>query len=305
MSHVSYEVLSALTPIKLNYTYNTTEPLLEQTTTYNTGLNVNALAGTKNYQDISFNNETCLILTSSVNLNNIFSTLLFENNFFGSVFLRPRNTPLYYLSYNNILNSLTLSLSGTQIYISPVPESKEVELIVERQYVQIEERYPYEVILSDKSLDPESIHRQRFLCTIQDNTVTFKTKTNTGYRYLGMCSDGTLRATGNILNDAVFNDYVFNIDYVAVNTGVHGFIPVNDYITYYFDIESGVNNKNLTINKTFSDNPNNYLLSFTFHEIVNNNTTNINIANLKNVVTPAGSLATVDNSYSKEPLLSN
>lgn len=304
MSSIEYNTLTALRPVQLNYTYNTTEPLLARQTTYDTGLNTYNLDGTKQFQDITFNNETCLILTSSVSLSTFFSTKLFENNFFGSVYLKPRNSAIYYVSYNRGLNSLYLSPSATQIYISPISATNEVELIAERKYIQVEENYPYEIILSDKALDPESIHRQRFTCILQNNTISFKTKTNTGYRYLGFCTDGILRATGAVLNSSILNDYVFNIEYVAVNTGIHGFIPINDYITYYFDFEDGTNNKNVTVNKTFNDNPNNFLLSFTFENIVNNNT-DINIANLKNIITPAGGIATVDNSYTKTAITSN
>lgn len=298
MSSITYKSLSALKPINLNYAFNSTEPLLKQQVTYDTGLNTQILEGTNQFQDISFNNDTCLVLTSSINLSAFFSTKLFENNFFGSVLLRNRNSEINYVSYNPFLNSLYLSLSASQIYIQPVTDSKEVELIVERKYIQVKENYPYEIILSDKTLDPESIHRQRFIPTIQNNTISFKTKTDTGYRYIGFCTDGILRATGTVLNESILNDYVFNVEYVAVNTGIYGFIPVNEYLTYYFDFENGTNNKNLTVNKTANENINNYLLSFTFEDIVNNNT-NINIANLKNIVTPAGGIATVNNSYTK------
>lgn len=304
MPSVQYYSLSALQPVDLNYTYNTAEPLLKQQVTYNTGLNVYTLQGTKQFQDISFSNETCLILTSSVNLSSFFSTKLFENNFFGSVLLKPRTSANYYVAYNSTLNSLNLSLSASHIYISPITNTNEVELVVERKYVQVKENYPYEIILSDKTLDPESIHRQRFICTIQDSLVTFKTRTNSGYRYLSFNTDGVLRATGTVLNESVLNDYIFNIEYVAVNTGVHGFIPVNEYLTYYFDFEDGTNNKNLKINKTFTDNPNNFLLSFTFDNITDNKA-NINIANLKTISTPAGGLATVNNSYTKPAVTTN
>jgi hypothetical protein len=305
MADVQYIPLSALRPLEFEYTYNISEPLIKEKTTYDTGLQVNTLQSTSKFQDISFNNETCLILTSSVNLSSFFTTKLFENNFFGSVHLKPRISTIYYVSYNSTLNSLYLSPSATQIYISPVSGTNEVELIVERKYIQVDQNYPYEIQLTEKTLDPESTYRQRFICTIQGNTVGFKTKTDSGYRYLGFCSDGVLRATGTVLNNSVINDYIFNIEYVAVNTGIHGFIPVNDYVTYYFDKESASNNENLAINKTFDDNPNNFLLSFTFENIKSNNNTNINIANLKNVVTPAGGLATVDNSYTKTPIKTN
>lgn len=303
MSNVQQFFLSALQPVKLNYTYNTTEPLENEQTTYNTGLNVYTLQGTKHFQDISFNNETCLILTSSVNLNSLFTTKFFDTGFFGSVYLKPRSSSIYYVSYNKNINSLFLSTSSTQVYILPVSGTNEVELKVDKKYVQVKEAYPYEILLSDRSLDAENIHRQRFICTIQNNTATFKTKTNTGYRYLGIGSDTILRANGVVLNESVLNDYIFNIEYVAVMTNAHGFVPINDYVTYYFDFESGINNKNLVVNKTVTDNPNNFLLSFTFDNITEENKTNINIANLKNVVTPSGGIATVDNSYSKTSLV--
>jgi hypothetical protein len=298
MSNIVYKSLSALKPINLNYSYNSTEPLLKQQITYDTGLNTLVLEGTNQFQDVSFNNDTCLVLTSSLNLSAFFTTKLFENNFFGSVILRDRNSDISYVSYNPFLNSLYLSPSASQIYIQPVSGTNEVELKVEKKYIQVKENYPYEIILNDKTLDPESIYRQRFIINIQNNTISLKTKTDSGYRYLGFCTDGVLRATGTILNNTILNDYIFNVEYVAVNTGVYGFIPVNDYLTYYFDFESGANNKNLIVNKKVDNNPNNFLLSFTFEDI-NNNNTNINIANLKNVVTPGGGLPTINNSYTK------
>lgn len=304
MSNIRYNTLSALTPIKLNYTYNTVEPLKQQQISYDSGLNTQVLEGTRQLQDITFNNETCLVLTTSVNLNTFFETKYFENNFFGSVLLKPRNSAIYYVAYNSILNTLDLNLSAAQIYISPISATNEVELIVDKKYVQVQEDYPYEIVLNTKTLDPESIHRQRFLYKIQNNTITFKTKTNSGYRYLGFNTDGVLRATGTVLNDTVLNDYVFNIEYIAINTGIHGFIPINDYVTYYFDFENGSNNKDLKINKTVDSNPNNFLISFAF-ENVNDNNTNINIANLKNIVTPAGGIATVNNSYTKPATTTN
>lgn len=298
MSSIEYNTLATLRPVKLNYTYSATEPLITQQTSYDTGLNVNFLQGTSQFQDVTFNNETCLVLTSSVNLSAFFSTKLFENNFFGSVHLKSRNSDVYYVAYNKSLNSLYLSTSASHIYISPVPETNEVELIVERKYVQVEENYPYNVVLNERSFDPESSYRQRFICVVQNNTVSFKTRTNTGYRYLGFCDDGALRATGTVLNNTAINDYVFNIEYIAVNTGVHGFVPVNEYVTYYFDFEDSSNNKNINVNKALTNNPNNFLLSFTFEDVADNNT-NINIANLKNIITPAGGISTIDNSYTK------
>jgi hypothetical protein len=304
MVDIQYMSLTALDPLKLNYTYNIAEPLQTEQITYDSGLHTYTLNGTDKFQDISFNNETCLILTSSVNLSSFFTTKLFENNFFGSVHLRPRTSTVYYVSYNTILNSLYLSPTPTQIYISPVSGTNEVELLAEKKYLQVDLDYPYEIKLSEKILDPESMYRQRYICTIQGNTVGFKTKTSSGYRYIGFGSDNVLRATGTVLNNSVINDYIFNIDYIAVNTGVHGFVPVNDFVTYFFDKESGENNENLIVNKTFKDNPNNFLLSFAFDKVEGSNTI-INMANLKNIVTPAGGVATVDNSYTKTVTTSN
>lgn len=304
MADVQILPLSALQPVELKYNYNTTEPLLTKKVTYNTGLNTVVLEGTEQFQDVTFNNETCLILTSSVNLSSFFTTQLFENNFFGSVLLRPRSTAIYYVAYNPTLNNLYLSPSATQIYIAPVSGTNEVELFVNRKYLQVDDTYPFEVFLNERSLDPESLYRQRFVCTIQNGNVMFRTRTQFGDRYIGFSTDGVLRATGTVLNNVVLNDYVFNIEYIAVNTGIHGFIPVNDFVTYYFDFESTFNNKNLVVNKQINNTSTNFLISFPF-ESITENTANINIANLKNIATPEGGLATFDNSYDKPVITTN
>jgi len=309
MIDIQYLPLSSLNPIELKYSYNTVENLQQRNITYETGLNVSVLKGTENFQDISFNNETCLILTSSISLSAFFIAQFFENNFFGSVLLQPRIFPvsipsLYYVGYSKETNNLFLSTSGTPIYISPVSGTNEVELFVNRQYVQVDEKYPYEINLNRLSLDPESIHRQRFICTIHNNTISFRTKTSSGERYLAISNDGVMRATGTVLNNAVINDYIFNVQYVAVNTGTHGFIPINDFITYYFDIESLAENKTLAVNKQINNSSTNFLISLPFTDIDSNNA-KINIANLKNIITPAGGIASYDNSYTKTVITNN
>lgn len=304
MSSLYLNSLSALTPIRLKYSYNSQENLVDNYITFNTGLKTSTLQSTDNFQDISFNNETCLLLTSAVNLDKVFSAKVEENSFFGAVFLKPQDSAAYYVAYDKILNTVYLSPVPNQIYISPVSGTNEVELFIEKQRIQINKNYPFEAYLSYNSLDPESIHRQRFICNIQNKKMTLKTKTSSGYRYLAFCNDTVLRATGTVLNESTINDYVFDVEYVGINVHDIGFTPVNDYITYFFDFESSKNNKNLTINKTVESNPNNLLMTFAFDEVFNG-TSNINIANLKNVATPAGGLATVNNTYTKEIVTTN
>lgn len=299
-----FNSLTALQPIRLNYTYNSTEPLQQETQEFNNGLRLLKLNGTKRYQDVSFNNETCLVLTSAVSLSSLITPRPFNGLVFGTIYLQPRNTNIYYLQYNSNTNTVGLALTGSLFYIKPIPETNEVEIIVDKKFLQVSETYPYTVTFNSNPLLGDETYRQRFIYTIHNNTISFRTLTNTGYRYLTLSTDGLMRATGIVLNEAVVSDYVFKFIPVAFSANEYGFIPNNEFVTYFFDFENATNNRTLEINKKFTNIPTNFLISFPFTEVLDQSETTINIANLKTIATPAGGLATIDNSYTKQPITS-
>ena len=307
MANVFYKSLSSLSPIILKYQYNRNEELVSSNTFYTNGYNTSNLQSLNRYQDIAINKGTCFVLTSSISLSSFFSAP--EENRIGklpvSILLQPRFSSNFYVTYKENSFSMSLSSDASFFYISEIKDSNQVEIFVNNKILQIEKNYPYQAYLSDRPLYGVNLHRQRFNVVYQNNNISFYTLTDSGYRYLALNKyDYTLRATGTLLNNSVYNDYIFNCVPITSTTQQLGFKPTNDWVTYYFDIESGAENKSVAVNKDL--NPvSNFLLDFPVETAIKSGTATINIANLKTNTTPTGGPASIDNTYIKNTITSN
>jgi hypothetical protein len=308
MASIVYKSLSALSPIELRYDYHKKEELQSSLQTFADGRSFYTIDGLHNYQDVAINRESCFVLTTAVNLSSVFTPTknITLGQLPGSIVLQPRNSIIYYVSYDETADNFTLALTSSSIlFVKPISDTNEVELKLNGKYLQVEKTYPYEVNLNVRSLDPEDINRQRFEILYQNGLITIKTHTDEGYRYLALGNDYILRATGLILNNSVVNDYVFKCISVTDNILKRGFISANTWATYYFDIESGVNNKNVKINKNITPTETNLLIDFPVEKAAETGIANINIANLKTAVTPSGGPAPLENAYTKEVITTN
>jgi hypothetical protein len=301
-----YTHLTTLQPIDLKYAYWRDENIQKEKISLQDGYTFYKINGLQHYQDISVNKNSCFILTSAVNIRQVFpqTETFYIGKLPGSVYLKPRNftnqPSLYYFKHFDNINSFSVSLTGSLFYISPVLNTQEVEIIVDNNYLQIEENYPYKLYLSPESLDPEEINRQRFYINFYNKTITIRTKTKDGFRYIGLNQDNTLRATGVILGQTVVNDYVFECIPLTYESFSYGFNPSQSIVTYYFDAEYGSENTSVRINKKY-DVPTSFLITFSPYEAAKSNSSVINIANLKNIMTPAGGPPPIENSYLKLP----
>jgi hypothetical protein len=308
MAEIVYKSLSSLSPIELKYQYHRDEELQASVNTYQEGYSFYEVDGFNDFQDVAINKDSVFVLTPTVELSSVFTptTRIDIGKLPGSIILQPRNSSIYYISYKELTNTFNLTLtSASTFYVAPIEGTNEVELFVNNQYVQVDTAYPYVVYLNEKTLDPEEIQRQRFELVYQNNLISFKTKTDSGYRYLALNNDNTLRAVGLILNDSIVNDYVFKCIPVTTSTLNRGFNPTNNWVTYYFDVESEAENKTVTINKDFVDNKTNLLIDFPLEKAAETGTININIANLKTAVTPSGGPASINNAYTKNVITTN
>jgi len=308
MAEIVYKSLSSLSPIELKYQYYRDEELQASINSYQEGYSFYEVKGFDSFQDVAINRDSCFILTPTVDLSSVFSstTRLDIGKLPGSIILQPRNSFIYYISYKPTTNTFSLALtSGSTFYVSPINNTNEVELFVDNKYVQVNSLYPYAVYLSDRALDPEEIHRQRFELIYQNNLITLKTRTDAGDRYLALNNDNILRAVGLMLNDSIVNDYVFKCIPVTTSTLNRGFNPTNNWVTYYFDIESEKENKTVTVNKDITTNKTNLLVDFPLEVAAETGTVNVNIANLKTAVTPTGGPAPVNNAYTKDVITTN
>jgi|LakMenEpi03Aug12_release.lakeMendotaPanAssembly.Ray.scaffolds.fasta_scaffold21256_2 hypothetical protein len=291
MVKTTYKILSELSPIRLQYNQTDQEKLNISTTRYKSGYKFYELQGFKSYQDIAINKETCLVLTSSVSLHTIFNTSETINigKIPASIVLQPRNSTIYYLKEQTNRNTISLSLTSSSIfYIQPIFNTNEVEIFINGKYLQVKEEYPYETFLNTTTLDDNEIHRQRFQITQKNDIISFKTKTSSGYRYLSLNNDNILRATGLVLDDTVFNDYIFTCIPITTIKQKTGFIPDNNWVTYFFNVQDKTKNKTVDINKNYQDTNIHYLVNFSFEEATETGIANINIASLKTNITPTG-----------------
>ena len=296
MASIVYKSLSSLQPIELKYQYFKDEEFKNTKTSYKNGYTVFQTPGLQNYQDTAINRGSSFILTSAVNLDQILTSSQNYNigKLPGTFYIQPENFSIYFGCYSSETNTITLSTVPTPIYLSPIPNTNEVELIVAGRYVQVEEDYPFKVITSSKSLPLVSIHRQRFECVYNNFTITFKTKTKDGPRYLAFNNDWTMRATGLMFNNSIVSPYVFRcIPITLTEMNINSELK-NSWVTYSLSFEQDQDNKTVAINKEFTL-PTNLLIDFSVEKAVSTGRANINIANLKTGVTPFGGPAPVSN----------
>lgn len=306
MPSIVYKSLLDLTPIEPRYEYYANEPLKLVYKSYLNGLTQYSLEGTKIYQDIAFNKDTCVILTSAVNLQTFFNTETTVKQPPQSILLQPRNSTIYYVKHDTSTNTFRLTLtSASTFFIQPLPNSNFVKLYVNSKPIQVQNFYPYEVFLSNETIDEQEKIRQQFDMVLHEDVIMFRTLTDSGYRYLSLNNDNVLRAVGLMFNESIVNDYVFKCVPVSIPSSNRGFIPTNNWVTYYLDIETKINNKTTDINKDFKNTETHFLINFPYKKATELGVANLNIANLKTGLTPTGGPAPIDNSYTKQVVTTN
>lgn len=309
MPSIVYKSLSTLAPLDFKYDFFKNETLQIQKDGYLEGFSFSKLLGLENFRDIAINKNSCLILTSAVNLSSFFTgdRLFSIGEIPGCVKLQTTNSNIFYANYNITTNNFSFdSLEGVGFTILPVTNGQlyESEIIVNDLYLQVDREYPYTVRLGNYITDLTDNYRQRFFCTYQNNTLIIKTKVDNGFRYLSTGEDNILRATGTVLNNVVVNNYIFKTFNFTTSGFNYNFSPSNDWVTYFLDFSNQANNNDLTINKSYTV-PTHFLIDFATEEIIKNKIGSINIANLKTGYTPAGGPASVNNSYAKPNTTTN
>ena len=301
MANVVFTSLSSLTPISLNYQYYRNESLVTTVNTYKNGYNVNNLQSLANYQDVAINKSSCFVLTTAVNLSSVFtsSNQINIGTLPTSVLLQPRtSTGNNYITFTGTNFALTPGSGNSIFYISPIVGTNQVNIAINNRYLQVDVNYPYNVTVGSSTLDPNNTVKQSFNVVYQNSTISFYTSTNSGYRYLSFNNtDNTMRATGVVLNNIAYNDYVFNCTPVTTLSLQQGFNPTNDWVTYYFESQTGTNNKTVDVYQDISQTPTNLLIDFPTESAIDSGVAIINVANLKTNVTPAGNPAPVNNTY--------
>lgn len=288
-SLITYKPLSSLQPVKLKYDYRYSEALNKTSVMYTGGVRIESIEAFNNFQDTTQNRGNCLVLTSNIELSSIFkgTTQAFLDIIPGTVLLQPNNSSSFFVSKDKKTKRVTISNTPSFVHVRPVPGTDEVELLVDNEYIQIEQSYPYTVYLSEDPFSGPDLYRQRFIYSYTGNSCSFRVQTNTGMRYLAFNNDDILRATGTMLGNSILNNYIFNIVEVTPKALSLGFIPKNDIVSYFLSFEDRQNNSNVKIKQT-QPVITNFLASFSIHEATTTGEANLNFASLRTNFTPEG-----------------
>ena len=72
MSEIVYKSLSSLSPVELKYKYSHEEKLNSKFCGYKEGLYTNIIEGLNQFQDVTINKNSCLLLTNTIYLSSLF-----------------------------------------------------------------------------------------------------------------------------------------------------------------------------------------------------------------------------------------
>jgi len=305
-SVIEYRSLSALQPITLKYEYNHSEKLNRESVQYAGGIKIESIKGFKRFHDVSLNKGNSLILTNTVKLSDVFfdTESKKQNTLKGTVLLQLNTSTSYYMSEEVHTGRVTTSREPSLIHAVNVDGTNLIELIVNGKYVQIEKTYPYTAYLSDTSLDETESYRQRFILDRVKNSVSFRAKVQEGYRYLAFNNDDILRATGTVLNNAILNNYKFNVIEVttAKQNQILGSVPESGIVSYFMSFEDKKYNNNVFVRER-QDVQTNLLASFSIYEALETGEAVLNFANLRTNYSPEGTPISIPLTSAKVPIL--
>jgi len=294
--NVQYLQLSALSPVKLNYRYKTTEFLKAEDKIIDSGLRYCEQELLKESADGSFSQETVVVLTDIKDLKEVFEETIEEKTietFSASFYLAVEDTD--FLSGDTILTFKNkiffVGGTGTQAIFNLLPIDKKLfELKCDGKQVAVSPTYPYNLILLDEPLQ-EDIERQRFTLDYFNNRIVLKNNTAEGTRYLSYGIDRQMRFVGLQLNDTTVNNYKLLPLFLTSPTIDYNFNPSVNEIRYYRQEKSSPLNKNLTI-KDKKQQDTSLLITCSLKDITSKNDVNTNIAITKTNFTTSGTFNT-------------
>lgn len=245
---ITYNSLSALTPVKFTYKFNKEEKLSKEFVNYSDGFSYykhNALSG---IQDAVFSKKNLLLLTNNIPLKEVFdidSSKVDIGTIAGSFFLK-NDSNIYVTS---LKNGVFLGGAGEKLLITVVPISNNiVELIVDKtRKLTIDSSYPYTLRISDDQLNDANLYRQKFEMDYKEGLVCFKVNTNEGSRYLSYGADQVVRAIGVTLNETIVNQYLFKVEFATSNGIYYGFDATVSEVKYFNELGTFLNQTNLNI----------------------------------------------------------
>lgn len=284
--------LSALSPVKFTYKFNKEEKISSALYSYNNGLGYYKHDAFEGFHDAALSKKNCLILTNNKPLKDVFlsdSKQIEIGTVAGCMFLKTSSGKYF----TTLSNGIYVGGIGEKVFVNVIPISNNiVELKTSKtKYIQIDKEYPYTAKISEEILDGDDLNRQRFEIDYKDGSVSFKTLTKEGYRYLSYGVDQTVRAVGLMLNETVVNPYLLIPEFVSQNGMHHDFDAKTSEVKYYNELTAFANRYNLNI-KDEQESDTNLLISCTTTDIALSASVPVNIALTKTNFSSSGTYST-------------
>jgi hypothetical protein len=255
--------LSALSPVKLKYSFNSTEPLRTQLLADSSNMRFRTHELLNNNKDIAISKHTMLALTDIKSMNSVFAeepTTIGVGKIAGSFYLILQNSSFSEES-ERIVKFLgnTFFMGGRgelAIFHLNLLASGKYEIKFNNKYIQVSENYPYTMICSEEPLVDSNSYRQQFDVHYVNQLLVIQGQTKEGSRFLSSGADRILRFIGTELNETRVNDYHMIPVFVSSSQLHYGVDATTTEVRYYNDISETNNQKNLNIKKQIATNTN-------------------------------------------------
>lgn len=288
-----------LQPIELSYQQLSSCTLKSDNLVLNNGLQICTYNVFKNVKDVNLNNNTCLILTDTQQVGDIF-TLKTGKVDLGDIpvdiSLQPIQLQEGYINFNKKDNTFKCDTSYTKLTISKTKNNDgSVFLMYDEKYVCVDKSYPFYVRLKSQS-EVYYLDKDQYTFYINEigESFTFRVNLDNISRYLSLGASNTLMATGMYLGEAFTFHYLFRIKLLSTRDISFDSIATNKWVTYYMNLNNRDNNNNVEVNKVLEA-PNNFLVSLNISEGIDSKQPTINISNLKTNFTPTGVGTSINN----------
>ena len=288
--------LSALQPIKLSHAYDS--DLKVEYKQFNSGLRYYDHNALKNFADISFSNESALILTKRLPYNQVFNdqqkTLTVKD--LCGMFI------LYAKDNETLMGDTKIKFhpsgkffvggNGQDAIFNVVPASNnKIYLRFNKKRIQVTQTYPYDLYLSEDELPENESYRELFEIVYKSKKIQFKIATKEGTRYLSFGVDRILRGVGLELNKLYINSYSFDVQFFGSESLLYGLDQNAKEVKYYNTNESLSEKKALNL-KLFQQQDTNLLIDFPIIQAQTSTQLKTNIALLKTNFTSTGTFNT-------------
>ena len=249
-----HQSLSALVPVQIEYQYDNAQKLKTSYSLYSHGVRSYNHELFKNFSDAAISKKTALILTSVKDLKQVFEDPIQIKKvglIAGNCFLNAVNTPV-------LIGDTRLKLYNNQLYVGGKGEEVSIQIIpikenivrlkVKEFNLQVNENYPYDIVLSPNSLAISDKSREEFYVDFYSNSITFKTQTKDGWRYVSYdWKNKNLKCVGVHLNSTTLNHYSFIPTFITQPRLQIGFDPTVHEIKYFNEVSDGYRQKTVEL----------------------------------------------------------